>query len=274
MHYLPDRERSLSLSTEALREAFLVTDLFREGLLTFRVTDLDRVILGGAVPTDGPIEVEPPEATTTEHLTDRRELGILNIGGEGSIDVGGTSYDLAPLSCLYVGKGSGEITLKSVSSSNPAVFYLVSYPCAAEYPTSLVTKDDVEPVRLGSDPEANRRRLYKYIHPEGIKSGQLVMGITVLEEGNVWNTMPPHTHDRRSEVYLYFGLEAPNLVMHFMGTGEETRHLVIRNRQAVLSPPWSIHAGAGTSAYMFCWAMGGENQAFSDMDAVPLESLR
>jgi 4-deoxy-L-threo-5-hexosulose-uronate ketol-isomerase len=274
MHYLPDRERTLGMGSSALRDTFLVSDLFREGLLTFRVTDLDRVILGGAVPTSSPIEVKPPPATTTERLTDRREVGILNIGAPGVATVGGRAYTLKPLSCLYVGQGEGDIVLESTAPDVPACFYLVSYPCIRRHPTTLVDHDDVEPVVLGSEGSANRRRLYKYIHADGIASGQLVMGITVLENGSVWNTMPPHTHDRRSEVYMYFGLEAPNVVIHLMGPGDQTRHLVVRDREAVLSPPWSIHAGVGTSAYMFCWAMGGENLAFSDMDAVPLQDLR
>lgn len=264
----------LGLNASALRDAYLVQDLFSEGEARFRVIDLDRVILGGAVPTTSPITLTPPEETTTERLTDRREVGILNIGGAGRIRVGENEYALERLSCLYIGRGEGDITLESDSADSPARFYIVSYPCMAEYPTTLVRKSDVSPLELGSAAEANERKLYKYIHPDGIGSGQLVMGITVMEEGSVWNTMPPHTHARRSEVYLYFDLEAPNVVVHLMGEPGDTRHLIVRNEQAILSPPWSIHAGAGTSAYKFCWAMGGENQAFSDMDAVQMDDLR
>jgi 4-deoxy-L-threo-5-hexosulose-uronate ketol-isomerase len=274
MHYPPDSERMLEMNADQLREGFLVQGLFVDDSVIFRVIDLDRVILGGAVPRSGPLTLEPPVATTTTHLTDRREVGILNIGGAGIVEVGDDEYGLETLSCLYVGRGARKITLESRSSSEPARFYIVSYPCMADYPTALVGKTDVSPVALGSSAEANERLLYKYIHPDGIASGQLVMGITVMQEGSVWNTMPPHTHARRSEVYLYFGLTDPNVVVHLMGRPSDTRHLIVRNEEAILSPPWSIHAGAGTSAYMFCWAMGGENQAFSDMDAVPMDDLR
>lgn len=274
MRYLPDIERLTGMSAAELRDRFLVSGLFVEGEQRFEVTDLDRVILGGIVPTTSAVTLETPPETTTERLTDRREVGILNIGAAGRIHVGSDSFTLDPLSCLYVGKGAGDVVLESEDASDPAVFYLVSYPCSGEFPTALVRFADVEPVALGTRQESNERKLYKYIHPDGVESGQLVMGVTVLQEGSVWNTMPPHTHERRSEVYLYFGIDDPNVVVHLMGPGDETRHLVARNREIVLSPPWSIHAGAGTRAYSFCWAMGGENQLFSDMDAVPLESLR
>jgi 4-deoxy-L-threo-5-hexosulose-uronate ketol-isomerase len=274
MHYVPDKERMLTMSSAELKDSFVMSDLFRDGEQVFVVADLDRVILGGVVPTTGPITLQTPPETTTERLTDRRELGILNIGGAGTVTVDGNEYSLQPRSCLYVGRGAGDVVFGSESPENPAVLYLVSYPCVATFPTALVNQPDVTPVELGSSDEANERKLYKYIHPDGIQSGQLVMGITVMQPGSIWNTMPPHTHERRSEVYLYFGIEAPNVVVHLMGPGSDTRHVVIRDREAVLSPPWSIHAGAGTRNYMFCWAMGGENQAFSDMDAVPLDDLR
>jgi 4-deoxy-L-threo-5-hexosulose-uronate ketol-isomerase len=273
MRYVPDRQRSLRLTPQELREGFLVQDLFREGELTYVACDLDRVILGGAVPTAQPLAVTAPPETGTESLTERREVGILNIGGPGTATVGEETFEMQPLDCLYVGRGAAEVRLGSASAGEPARFYLVSYPAHQPFPTAHVRQQDVEPVVLGSQPEANRRRLYKYVHPDGVGSAQLVMGITVLEEGSVWNTMPPHTHERRSEVYLYFGLEEPNVVFHLMGAPEATQSLVVRNGQAVLSPPWSIHAGAGTGAYTFCWAMGGENQAFSDMQAAPLDRV-
>jgi 4-deoxy-L-threo-5-hexosulose-uronate ketol-isomerase len=274
MRYLPDRVRTSTMPADELRDSFLVTGLFEAGQQRFEVAELDRVILGGVVPTSSPLKLENPPETTTDRLTDRREVGILNIGGVGSVKVGSEGYELKPLSCLYVGRGAEDIVFESGDVADPAVFYLVSYPCAGEYPTSLVEFGEVDPVELGSRQDANERKLYKYIHPDGVKSGQLVMGITIMQEGSVWNTMPPHTHERRSEVYLYFGIEAPHVVVHMMGPGNDTRHVIIRNREAVLSPPWSIHAGAGTRAYSFCWAMGGENQVFSDMDAVPLDELR
>jgi len=273
MRYVPDRERSLRLTPAELRAGFLVSDLFHAGRLTYVACDLDRVILGGAVPTDEPLAVTAPPETGTESLTERREVGILNIGGAGTATVGEETYEMGRLDCLYVGRGAPEVRLASASAADPARFYLVSYPAHEAFPTAHVRQRDVEPVVLGSQGEANRRRLYKYVHPAGVGSAQLVMGITVLEEGSVWNTMPPHTHERRSEVYLYFGLEAPNVVFHLMGAPEATQSLVVRSGEAVLSPPWSVHAGAGTGAYTFCWAMGGENQDFSDMQAAPLDRL-
>lgn len=273
MHYLPDRERTQFLSPDERRDGFLVSDLFNEGKLTYVACDLDRVILGGAVPTAGPLAVFAPPETGTDRLTERREVGILNIGGPGTARVGEESFEMQPLDCLYVGRGAEAIELASASADEPARFYLVSYPAHQTFPTAHVRQADVEPVELGSQAEANRRRLYKYVHPDGVVSAQLVMGITVLESGSVWNTMPPHTHERRSEVYLYFGMEEPNVVFHLMGEPDATQSLVVRSGEAVLSPPWSIHAGAGTGAYSFCWAMGGENQAFSDMQAAPLDRL-
>jgi 4-deoxy-L-threo-5-hexosulose-uronate ketol-isomerase len=273
MRYVPDRERSLRMTPEELRDGYLVQDLFHDGKLTYVACDLDRVVLGGAVPTSDPIGLKTPPETGTDSLTTRREVGILNIGGAGRATVGGETYEMNPLDCLYVGRGAEGVRLESTSGSEPARFYLVSYPAHQSFPTRHVGKAATEPVELGSQAEANRRRLYKYVHPDGIPSSQLVMGITVLEEGSVWNTMPPHTHERRSEVYLYFGLREPHVVLHLMGAPEATRSLIVRNGQAVLSPPWSVHAGAGTGAYMFCWAMGGENQEFSDMQAAPLGTL-
>jgi 4-deoxy-L-threo-5-hexosulose-uronate ketol-isomerase len=273
MHNVPDLHRSLRMTTDELRDGFLVRNLFKDDRVTYHVSDLDRVILAGIVPVSGPIDLEAPAETGTGRLTDRREAGILNIGGEGVIHVSGERHEMKPLDCLYVGRGVGDIRFESVSADSPARYYLVSYPSHQGYPTAKVSQVDVEPVSLGSPAEANVRKLYKYIHPDGIGSSQLVMGITKLETGSVWNTMPPHTHQRRSEVYLYFGLNEPNLVVHLMGKPDSTRSLIVRNHEAVLSPPWSIHAGAGTSAYSFCWAMGGENQEFSDMQAAPLNSL-
>lgn len=273
MRYLPDPAHALALSPAELRSTFLVTDLFQTDRLVFEACDLDRVLLGGAVPASAPLDVGPPPETGSAYLTERRELGLLNLGGPGTVSVADTTYRLETLDALYVGRGATPIRLASATSEQPARFYLVSYPAHAAFPTTLVRHRDVEPVVLGSSERANRRRLYKYVHPEGVPSAQLVMGLTVLEEGSVWNTMPPHTHARRSEVYLYFGLAAPDVVVHLMGPPEATRSLVVRNEEAVLSPPWSIHAGAGTGPYAFCWAMGGENQAFDDVLPAPLDRL-
>jgi len=205
---------------------------------------------------------------------ERRELGILNLGGAGTVTVDGRNYEVGKLDCLYVGRGSREIVFSSREPASPAAFYLLSYPAHAVFPTTLARQADAAAVELGTAADANRRTIYKYIHPGGIKSCQLVMGFTRLAEGAVWNTMPPHTHTRRSEIYIYFDLGPDRRVMHFMGTPQQTRHLVVADRQAVISPSWSIHCGCGTGAYTFCWGMGGENQAFDDMDAAPLASLR
>jgi 4-deoxy-L-threo-5-hexosulose-uronate ketol-isomerase len=262
------------LTTDELRGAFLVDSLFVPGELKLVYTDTDRAIIGGAVPTDGPLMLATSAELRAEFFCERRELGILNIGGEGTAEVDEQNFTLSKLDCLYVGRGSRKVIFGSKNPTEPAAFYLLSYPAHAPYPTMLARRADATAVELGSAPDANRRTIYKYIHTGGIKSCQLVMGFTELQDGSVWNTMPPHTHTRRSEVYIYFDLDASRRVVHFMGTPQETRHLVIADRQAVISPSWSIHCGCGTGAYTFCWGMGGENQAFEDMDPAPLQTLK
>ena len=274
MQYMPDAERTKRMTTGELRDHFLVQDLFNEGEATFRFPDLDRVVLGGIVPTGSAIDLDAPPELDTDHFADRREIGLLNIGGAGGVTVDGERYAMAHLDGLYVGRGAESITCESDSSDSPAQFYLVSYPAHAEYPTQHISRDDADLTELGSDEQANTRKLYKYIHPAGIESSQLVMGITDVQTGNVWNTMPAHTHQRRTEVYLYFDVADDNVVFHFMGEPQQTRSLVVRDAEAVLSPGWSIHAGAGTSRYTFCWAMGGENQDFADMQFADMKDLR
>lgn len=273
MHYLPDAERTQRLTADELREFFLVQDLFQTGAVTLRFIDLDRVVLGGAVPTDAPLELEADPTLAADYFAERREIGVLNIGGAGSVTVDGKRYAMQPLDGLYVGRGSEAVTFASDEASRPSRFYLVSYPAHTAHPTAHIHHADADLTELGSQEKANRRRLYKYIHPAGIASAQLVMGVTALEDGNVWNTMPAHTHERRTEVYLYFDVEADEVVFHFMGTPQATRSLVVRDAEAVLSPGWSIHAGAGTRRYTFCWAMGGENQDFADMQFVDMRDL-
>jgi 4-deoxy-L-threo-5-hexosulose-uronate ketol-isomerase len=199
---------------------------------------------------------------------------VLNIGGNGKIRVDGTIYALNNLDCLYIGRGSAEVLFESEDASTPAVFYLLSYPAHCEHPVTLVRKEDANPIELGSRENCNHRVVYKYIHLQGARSCQLVMGVTHLQTASVWNTMPPHTHMRRSEVYMYFNLGAEDRVMHLMGPPDETRHIVMANQEVVVSPGWSIHAGAGSRAYSFCWGMGGENQDYTDMDGVSLATLR
>lgn len=272
-YFSPNPEHYKQLDTAALRSAFLIESLFQPGKLDLVYTDADRAIVGSAVPTASPINLVADAELRAAFFCERRELGVLNIGGGGSVTVDGSRYDLGKLDCLYVGRGSKEISFASSDASQPAAFYLLSYPAHATYPTVPARQADATAVDLGTVADANRRTIFKYIHPGGIKSCQLVMGFTRLQEGAVWNTMPPHTHTRRSEIYVYFDL-GDRRVMHFMGKPQETRHLVVADRQVAISPSWSIHAGCGTGAYTFCWGMGGENQAFDDMDPAPLVTLR
>lgn len=274
IHYSPGPTEYQRLNTQELRAAFLLDSLFAPGRLELVYTDADRAIAGSAVPAEAAIELGADAELRAAFFCERRELGVLNIGGEGTVEVDGTVYPMAGLDCLYVGRGSRQVSFSSRTPGEPAAFYLMSYPAHTTHPTRHAQVKDATPAELGSAAEANRRTIYKYIHPGGIRSCQLVMGFTQLREGAVWNTMPPHTHPRRTEIYLYFSLDTQRRVLHFLGAPQETRHVVVANRQAVVSPSWSIHAGCGTGAYTFCWAMGGENQTFDDMDPAPVEQLR
>jgi 4-deoxy-L-threo-5-hexosulose-uronate ketol-isomerase len=262
--------------TAELRETFLFDDLFAAGEVRLAYCDVDRTVVGAAVPAgSGALALPNPEGLRAGHFLERRELGVLNVGGgSGTVTVDGQAFTMDRLDCLYVGRGCRDVRFAGGDPATPARFYLLSYPAHAAYPTALARQSRAEAAHLGAAETSNKRTIYKYIHPGGIKSCQLVMGFTQLEAGSIWNTMPPHTHMRRSEVYLYFDLAPEARVMHFMGPPDETRHLVMANEQAVVSPPWSIHAGAGTSRYSFCWGMGGENQAFADMDAVAVGDMR
>jgi 4-deoxy-L-threo-5-hexosulose-uronate ketol-isomerase len=274
MRYLPDATRVRTMTTEELRASFLVSDLFQPGAITLRAIDLDRVVIGGAVPGGEPLALEAPPSVRAAFFAERRELGVLNIGGTGRIRVDGAPHPMKNRDVLYIGRGSREIVLESDTADRPARFYLVSYPAHVSCPTRHVSRDQANVTELGTSAQANRRRLYKYIYPGGVESAQLVMGITELDEGSVWNTMPPHTHVRRTEVYLYFDLREDGVVFHFFGQPNETRTVVVRDGEVALSPVWSIHAGCGTTNYTFCWAMGGENQEFSDMQMVGMRDLR
>ncbi len=236
--------------------------------------DLDRTVAGMAVPQGAALSLSADPALNAKCFLERRELGALNIGGAGVIHVDSKSYELDELDCLYIGKGSAAVEFQSSDPHNPAIFYLLSYPAHSVYPAALVRRQEATPTELGSTEQANHRIVCKYIHLEGARSCQLVMGVTHLQPGSVWNTMPPHTHMRRSEIYMYFGLGDTGRAFHFMGPPEETRHLVLANREVAVSPGWSIHAGAGTRAYSFCWGMGGENQDYADMDVAAVEELR
>jgi 4-deoxy-L-threo-5-hexosulose-uronate ketol-isomerase len=274
MHQLPDQHRARTLSTAELRESFLIQDLFRPGEIVLHHIDLDRVMLGGAVPRERPLQLEAPDTLLAAHFAERREIGILNIGASGWIEVDGQRHDMHSRDALYVGRGARDVRLASADGDRPAKYYLVSYPAHRAHPTVHVARQAAEASALGSAERANCRRLAKYIRPGAVESAQLVMGVTELASGSVWNTMPAHTHARRTEVYLYFDLPADAVVIHLMGEPGETRHLVVRNEEVVLSPAWSIHSGCGTASYAFCWAMGGENQDFSDMQAVDMRILK
>ena len=273
LHYFPTPEATNTLSTDELRARFLISGLCQSGAITAHYTDLDRMIVGMAVPTTAPLPSPREKATGTAFFLERREIGILNVGaGTGTVRVGGAAHELGPLDCLYVGLGERDVAFES-GPAGQAQFYFISTPAHAKHPTTLVRRADLRTDPIGDGAKANRRRINKLIHPDGVKSCQLVMGFTEFEPGSVWNTMPPHTHSRRTEIYLYFDL-GDNAVFHFMGLPQATRHLVVRDREAVLSPAWSIHCGAGTGAYRFVWAMGGDNQTFADMDPAPIAELR
>ncbi len=273
-YYSPNPEHYRQLDTEALRSAFLVESLFHAGTVELVYTDADRAIIGSAVPTTSPLTLSADGELRAAFFCERRELGVLNLGGKGAVTVDGKTYEMDKLDCVYVGRGSREVSFASQDANHPAGFYLLSYPAHAAFPTTHARQADATAVELGTVADANRRTIYKYVHPGGIKSCQLVMGFTRLQEGAVWNTMPPHTHTRRSEIYAYFDLGVQRRTMHFMGTPQHTRHLVVADQQVVISPSWSIHCACGTGSYSFCWGMGGENQAFDDMDPAPLTTLR
>ena len=269
-----DRASYRRMTTDELRKNFVIGDLFQTGCLTLVYTNVDRAVVGGIVPGAEPLELKGGREMACTYFCERREAGIINLGGAGSVVVDGTTYDMAARECLYIRRGSRGILFSSANPETPAQFYLVSYPAHADYPTTKAGLKDANRIELGSLAESNRRTIHQYIRPGFIKSCQLVMGFTELHEGSVWNSFPPHTHDRRTEVYCYFDLPPNGTVMHFLGEPAETRHVAMREKQAVVSPAWSVHCGAGTGAYSFVWAMGGENQEFDDMDKCDLAEFR
>jgi 4-deoxy-L-threo-5-hexosulose-uronate ketol-isomerase len=274
IYQMPDPVRAAAMDTKQLREFFLVEELFKPGQVQLVYADADRAVIGSACPTAEPLSLGTDPELRAAYFTERRELGVLNIGGRGSVAVDGRTFEMENLDGLYIGRGSKDIRFTTADKSNPAQFYLLSYPAHTTYPTTHAKKSQAAAVNLGAEATCNKRTIYKYIHLDGIKSCQLVMGFTQLQPGSAWNTMPPHTHLRRSEVYLYFNVPAEHRVFHMMGEPKESRHLVIADKQAAISPSWSIHAGVGTSNYTFCWGMGGENQTFDDMDAAPIATLK
>ena len=270
---MADPVRYPRMTTEELRSTFLLDGLCEPGKLNLNYVELERAIVGFAAPVDAPIALPVEPELRAEYFLERRELGALNIGGAGTITVDGKSYELNNLDVLYVGRGNRQVGFASNDKSAPAVFYLLSYPAHAVYPVALVRKEDAIPTDMGSIETSNKRTICKYIHLEGARSCQLVIGVTHLHTGSVWNSMPPHTHMRRSEIYMYFNLPEKERMFHIMGQPDQTRHIVMRDKEVVVSPLWSIHAGVATHAYSFCWGMGGENQVYSDMDPAPVVDL-
>ena len=262
------------MTTAVLREYFLLEDLMQNEAIQAVYSAYERFVILGAKPVDKSLKLDTYPSLKSEYFLQRREIGIINVGGSGLITVDGIGYHLDKLSCLYLGKGTQEVVFSSHSQADPALFFMLSTPAHAALPNRLFSKEEASPVELGTPENVNQRTIYKYIHQDGIDSCQLVMGLTVLKSGNIWNTMPPHTHDRRSEVYFYFDIQESNAVFHFMGAPEETRHLVVQNHQAIISPPWSIHSGAGTACYSFIWGMGGENKDFTDMDILKISNIK
>jgi 4-deoxy-L-threo-5-hexosulose-uronate ketol-isomerase len=260
-------------TTGQLREDFLIRELFVQGQIKMIYSQIDRIIIGAAVPI-APLTLMVGEEIKADYFLQRREIGIINIGGKGSVTVDGKTYELENKEGLYIGMGSKEITYSSVDRTNPAKFYFNSTPAHRTCPTVLIKPENCVQAELGSLEQSNHRVITKYILPGQVESCQLVMGMTKLKPGSVWNTMPCHTHDRRMEVYLYFDLPEDGVVFHYMGEPSETRHIIMRNEEAVISPSWSIHSGSGTQAYTFIWGMAGENQDFNDMDPVPVKALK
>lgn len=260
--------------TDALRRHFLVEQPFVIGELNLTYTHVDRVVFGGAVPTTQALCLEGGKDFGTPNFLDRRELGVVNIGAPGRVILDGKIHELTNGDGLYVGMGTKSVVFESADPAHPAKFYLVSSPAHASYPTVAISRAKANPKKLGSPETCNVRTIYQYVHPAVCQSCQLVMGVTVLEPGSVWNTYPPHTHERRMEVYLYFDMDATTRVFHMHGQPLETRHIVMSSEQAVISPSWSIHSGVGSGAYSFIWAMAGENQTFDDMDTLGPDDLK
>ena len=262
------------MTTSALRAAFLTDPLMEDDKVRLVYTHYDRVILGGAKPVKQRLTLDTYPDLKADFFLQRREIGIINVGGKGKVYAEGKAYELDKLDCLYAGKGVQEVSFTSDHPAHPAMYYLLSAPAHAAYPVQLMQGQQALPVSVGAPETSNARTIYKYIHAEGIQSSQLVMGLTVLQLGSVWNTMPAHTHTRRMEAYFYFDVPDQQRVFHFMGEPQETRHLLVANGQAVVSPPWSIHSGCGTSNYAFIWGMAGENYTYTDMEIVSIPDLR
>ncbi|MET0575979.1 MAG: 5-dehydro-4-deoxy-D-glucuronate isomerase [Mesorhizobium sp.] len=269
-----DPNAAAAMGTDELRHNFHIGDLFQAGRINLTYTHYDRMIVGGAMPVNEPLALEAIKPTGTKNFLDRRELIAVNVGGAGSVKAGDEIHAIGPRDMIYVGMGTQGVAFSSHDAAAPAKFYLLSAPAHQAYPTKRIAISDAKRVDLGSQQTSNERSIFQFIHPEGAKTCQLVVGITQLAPGSVWNTMPCHVHDRRMEAYFYFDLAETARVFHFLGEPDETRHVVMKNEEAVLSPVWSIHSGAGTSNYSFIWAMAGDNVDYADVDMVAMEDLR
>ena len=265
-----DPRHAKTMDTSELRAEFLIDDLFQADQVCMTYSQYDRMIVGGATPKSGPLTIDGVDQTGTPSWLDRREAVLVNLGTSGKVEAGGTKYELGRCDMLYLGMGTGPVTV----SGTDAHFYIISAPAHRAIPARLVTINDAAQVPLGGRDTSNERVIYQFVHPAVMDSCQIVMGMTKLGSGSVWNTMPAHYHERRSEAYLYLDLPQDQNVVHLMGEPDETRHLIVRNEQAILSPPWSIHCGAGTSSYSFIWAMAGDNIDYTDVDMVAMEDLR
>ncbi len=274
VRYSNHPEDSKAYSTDELRRHYLVEKLFQKNKAMLTYSHVDRIIFGGILPVDQEVKLEAGKELGVDYFLERREMGVINIGGEGIIFLDGKPYELGNRDGLYVGMGIKDVIFTSVDKEQPAKFYMNSAPAHAAYETVKIEISKANPVRMGAQENLNKRTIYQYVHPAVCKSCQLVMGMTLLEPNNVWNTMPCHTHERRMEVYFYFDMAEDTRVFHLMGEPSETRHIVMGNEQAVISPSWSIHSGVGTSNYTFIWGMCGENQTFTDMDHVAMKDLR
>lgn len=272
--YANNPKDSKRYDTEELRENYLVEDIFKDDQIELVYSHVDRIIFGGIKPVYKELKLEAGKEMGVDYFLERRELGIINIGGKAIVTIDGTEYELKEKDGLYVGKGNKEVSFKSVNPEEPAKLYINSVPAHKEYETVKIDIEKANPVRLGDNKTLNKRTIYQYVHPNVCESCQLLMGLTMLEPGNAWNTMPCHTHERRMEVYFYFDMGEDTRVFHLMGEPTETRHLVVKNEECVISPSWSIHSGVGTSNYTFIWGMCGENKTFDDMDNIPMDVLR
>ena len=265
---------SKKYDTNQLREHYMVEEIFSDDKVELTYSHVDRIIFGGIKPVNESLKLEAGKSMGVDYFLERREMGVINVGGEGIVSIDGEEFALNNKDGLYIGKGNKDIIFKSSNPKNPAKFYINSVPAHKEYKTVKIEIEKANPVKMGDNSTLNKRTIYQYVHPNVCESCQLLMGLTILEPGSAWNTMPCHTHERRMEVYFYFDMEEDTRVIHLMGEPTETRHLIVKNEQAIISPSWSIHSGVGTSNYTFIWGVCGENQTFTDMDHISMDTLR